>query len=88
MGDVQTVNELPQIALMGLTLAFAFLTVELRDILYAILSFCGMCIAIGAFFWLLNAPYVAVFQLLVYAGAIVALFIATVMLTTREESVR
>ena len=63
----------------------AILAVELKDILYAILSFCGMCITIGALFWILNAPYVAVFQLLVYAGAIVALFIAAVMLTTRKE---
>ncbi|MCD6431609.1 NADH-quinone oxidoreductase subunit J [Candidatus Bathyarchaeota archaeon] len=69
-------------------MAFALLTVELKDILYAILSFCGMCVTIGALFWLLNAPYVAVFQLLIYAGAIVALFVAAVMLTTRKESVR
>ncbi|RJS68536.1 hypothetical protein CW693_04245 [Candidatus Bathyarchaeota archaeon] len=73
---------------MVLTVAFALLTVELKDILYAILSFCGMCVTIGALFWLLNAPYVAVFQLLIYAGAIVALFVAAVMLTTRKESVR
>jgi len=73
---------------MILTVVFALLTVEVRDILYAILSFCGMCITIGAVFWLLNAPYVAVFQLLIYAGAIVALFIAAVMLTTRKESVK
>ena len=73
---------------MILTVVFALLTVEVRDILYAILSFCGMCITIGALFWLLNAPYVAVFQLLIYAGAIVALFIAAVMLTTRKESVK
>lgn len=66
----------------------ALLTVELKDILYAILSFCGMCILIGIMFWTLNAPYVAVFQLLVYAGAIVALFIAAVMLTTRKEKMK
>jgi len=47
-----------------------------------------MCITIGVIFWLLNAPYVAVFQLLIYAGAIVALFIAAIMLTTHKESVR
>ncbi|HDN63370.1 NADH-quinone oxidoreductase subunit J [Candidatus Bathyarchaeota archaeon] len=68
--------------------ALALLTVEVKDLLYAILSFCGMCVAIGAIFWLLNAPYVAVFQILIYAGAVVVLFIATVMLTTRKESVR
>ena len=70
---------------MAITLLLALLTVELKDILYAILSFCGMCILLGVIFWVLNAPYVAVFQLLIYAGATVALFIATVMLTTREE---
>ena len=73
---------------MILTALLALLTVELKDILYAILSFCGMCILIGIIFWILNAPYVAVFQLLVYAGAIVALFIAAVMLTTRKERMR
>jgi len=36
-------------------------------------------------FWLLNAPYVSVFQLLVYAGAVIVLFIVSVMLTKREE---
>lgn len=73
---------------MLLAAALALLTVEVKDILYAILSFCGMCIVVGAIFWLLNAPYVAVFQVLIYAGAVVALFIAAVMLTTRKESVR
>ena len=70
---------------MVLTVLLALLTIELKDILYAILSFCGMCILVGIIFWTLNAPYVAAFQLLVYAGAIVALFIAAVMLTTRKE---
>ena len=73
---------------MILTVLLALLTVEVKDILYAILSFCGMCILIGIIFWTLNAPYVAIFQLLVYAGAIVALFIAAVMLTTRKERMK
>ncbi|RLI38579.1 short chain dehydrogenase [Candidatus Bathyarchaeota archaeon] len=71
--------------MMILALVLAVLTVELKDILYSILSFCGMCIILGVIFWILNAPYVAVFQMLVYAGAIVAMFIAAVMLTTRKE---
>jgi NADH-quinone oxidoreductase subunit J len=80
--------DLAQIALMSVAVIFALATVELRDILHAIIAFCGMCITIGALFWLLNAPYVAVFQLLIYAGAIVALFTATIMLTTRKESIK
>ncbi|MFQ5758692.1 MAG: NADH-quinone oxidoreductase subunit J [Candidatus Bathyarchaeia archaeon] len=68
-----------------LTVLLAWLTVELKDMLHAVICLCGMCISMGALFWLLNAPYVAVFQLLVYAGAVIVLFIAVVMLTTRKE---
>jgi NADH:ubiquinone oxidoreductase subunit 6 (subunit J) len=47
-----------------------------------------MCIAIGGIFWLLNAPYVSVFQILIYAGAVVAIFVAAIMLTTNKETTR
>lgn len=78
-------NDLLSITLIILTVLLAILTVELKDMLHAVLCLCGMCISVGALFWLLNAPYVAVFQLLVYAGAIVVLFVATIMLTKRRE---
>ena len=77
-----------QILLMILALLSAVLTIELENTLYAVLSFCGMCVIIGVIFWILNAPYVAVFQLLVYAGAIVSIFLATVVLTVRKERLR
>ena len=77
-----------QIVLIALTVLLALLTVELRDMLHAVICLCGMCITIGALFWLLNAPYVSVFQLLVYAGAVIVLFIATVMLTARKETIK
>lgn len=78
-------NDLLQIALIVSTVLLALLTVELKDMLHVVISLCGMCITIGALFWLLNAPYVSVFQLLVYAGAVIVLFTATVMLTARKE---
>ena len=70
---------------MILTVILAFLAVELKKILYAVISFAIMCTAIGAIFWILNAPYVAVFQILIYAGAVVAIFLAAIMLTTKKE---
>ncbi len=82
------ISEITEISLMVLTVLFALLTIELKDLIFSVLSFCGMCITIGVIFWLLNAPYVAVFQLLVYAGAIVVLFIASVTLTTRRERLK
>lgn len=75
-----------QIVLIALTVVLALLTVELDDLLHATICLCGTCITIGALFWLLNAPYVSVFQLLVYAGAVIALFIVAVMLTKKEET--
>jgi len=78
-------NEILQITLIFFAVFLAILTVELKDLLYAVLCLCGMCITIGALFWLLNAPYVAVFQLLIYAGAVIVLFIVTVMLTVRGK---
>ena len=78
-------NDLLQIVLIVSTVSLALLTVELKDMLYAVICLCGMCIGVGALFWLLNAPYVSVFQLLVYAGAVIVLFMASVLLTKREE---
>jgi NADH-quinone oxidoreductase subunit J len=78
-------NEELQIALMLLTIIFAIGTVEVKKLLYAVLSFCAMCICIGALYWLLGAHYVAIYQILVYAGGIVALFIAAITLTSLKE---
>jgi NADH:ubiquinone oxidoreductase subunit 6 (subunit J) len=36
----------------------------------------------------MNAPYVAVFQLLIYAGAIVTIFLAALTLTKMKGSIR
>jgi NADH:ubiquinone oxidoreductase subunit 6 (subunit J) len=73
---------------MVATILFALFTIEAKNILHAIIGFCGMSITIGGIFWLLNAPYVSVFQILIYAGAVVAIFIAAVMLTTSKENIR
>lgn len=68
-----------------LTLIFAILTIELPNLLYAAFSLCGMAITIGLLFGVLSAPYIMLFQLLVYAGATVSLFLAVIMLTKRQD---
>ena len=82
------IDEILQITLMAVTVLLAVLAIEAKTVLHAVIYFCGMCISIGAIFWLLNAPYVAVFQVLIYAGAVVAIFLAAVMLTTRKETLQ
>jgi len=73
-----------QFVLLVAACVFAILTVELRDLLHTVVSLAAMAVSLGAIFWLLNAPYVAVFQILIYAGAVIVLFIAAVMLTRRK----
>jgi NADH-quinone oxidoreductase subunit J len=73
-----------QLVLLVAACIFGILTVELRDLLHTVVSLAAMAVSLGAIFWLLNAPYVAVFQILIYAGAVIVLFIAAVMLTRRK----
>lgn len=73
---------------MVLTIIFALAAIELKNLLHAAIAFCGMCITIGGIFWLLYAPYAAVFQVLIFAGAVVTIFLAALMFTTRKESIR
>lgn len=82
------IEEIIQIILMAATVVLALLAIEAKTMLHAVIFFCGMCISIGGIFWLLYAPYVAVFQVLIYAGAVVAIFLAAVMLTTRKETLK
>ncbi|MCD6591745.1 MAG: NADH-quinone oxidoreductase subunit J [Thaumarchaeota archaeon] len=66
------------LTLILLTLAFSILAVELKDMLKAILSFTVANVFLSAILYLLGAHYLAVFQLLIYAGAVTILFLATI----------
>jgi len=67
-----------------ITIALAIMAVEIKDALKAVYCLFGFFIFIAISFWLFNAPYLAVFQLLIYAGAITALFIVVIMLTVKK----
>lgn len=75
--------ELLQILLIISAVILAALTVELKNLLHAVVCLSGMCIVIGTLYGILNAPYVMVFQLLIYAGAAMVFFLSVIMLTTR-----
>ena len=63
--------------LIIVTLVFSILAVEIKDLLKAILAFMAVNIAMSVIFYILGAPYLSVFQLLIYAGAITILLLAT-----------
>ncbi len=64
---------------------FAVLAMELRNLTYAIISLCAFSVVVAITFYFLKAPYVAVFQLAILAGAVTVLFLVAVMLTRKEE---
>jgi NADH-quinone oxidoreductase subunit J len=74
-----------ELAFLLLVMGLAVLAVELKNLMHAIVCFCGMCVFLGGLYAILNAPYVALFQILIYVGAVVVLFVIAVMLVTPPE---
>ena len=66
--------------------AFAVMAVSLRHIFYCALSLIGLIFCTSALFVLLGADFLAVVQILVYVGAIVVLFLFSIVLTERIAS--
>ena len=73
-----------EILLIAALIVLAILAVELKNLMHAVICFGGMCIITGIVFGVLNALYVMAFQLLIYAGAVMVLFLSIVMLTERS----
>src|SRR5712691_5018661 len=73
------------IAVAAVTVGGAVLALESTEMVYAAVALAGSLFGIAAFFFLLNAPYVAVFQITVYVGAVAVLIIFTVMLVRQER---
>jgi NADH-quinone oxidoreductase subunit J len=83
------------IAVAVLTVGTAIFALEARELIYGAVSLAISMLGIAGFFLLLDAPFVAMFQIAVYVGAVAVLIIFTVMLvgtqalfTTKEDKKR
>jgi NADH:ubiquinone oxidoreductase subunit 6 (subunit J) len=83
------------IAVAVLTIGTAIIALEARELIYGAIALAISMLGIAGFFLLLDAPFVAMFQIAVYVGAVAVLIIFTVMLvrtqalfTTREDKKR
>ncbi|HSB50221.1 MAG TPA: NADH-quinone oxidoreductase subunit J [Nitrosopumilaceae archaeon] len=72
------------LALSVLTIASAIAALELRSLIYGSIALMGTLAGVAGFFFLLDSPFVALFQLAVYVGSIAVLILFTVMLVRRE----
>jgi len=77
--------DLTFIAMMVVTVGGAIFALEAEEIVYGAIGLAGSLFGVAALFFLLDAPYVAVFQVAVYIGAVAVLILFTVMLVRQER---
>jgi NADH-quinone oxidoreductase subunit J len=72
----------------GVTLAGSLMVVGQRNPVYSVLAIIGSFFGLAGLYVLLEAPFVAVVQIIIYAGAIMVLFLFVVMLLNvpREDA--
>jgi len=71
--------------LAGITLLSAMMVAMVRDLIHAVLFLILSFIGVAGLYITLSADFVAVVQVLIYAGAIAVLMIFAVMLTPRSD---
>ncbi len=72
--------------LMALTLAGALMSVTLRNVLHAIFGLALALLGLAGLFVILNSPFVAIMEVLIYVGGITVAMIFAVMFSTVASS--
>src|ERR671924_180672 len=67
-----------------LTVGSAIISLESRELIYGAIALAISMMGIAGFFILLDSPFVAMFQIAVYVGAVAVLVIFTVMLVRTQ----
>jgi NADH-quinone oxidoreductase subunit J len=80
-------SQLPFFFFAAITVAGALAVVGQRNPVYSVMAIVGSFCGLSGLYVLLEAPFVAVVQIIIYAGAILVLFLFTVMLlnASRED---
>lgn len=65
-----------EVALIAATILAAIVAVEHPRLIRSVAAFLVMSVLLALIFLVLNAPLAAFFQLLIYAGAVIVLFLA------------
>jgi NADH:ubiquinone oxidoreductase subunit 6 (subunit J) len=76
------------LAFTVITIASAIVALESEEIVYGAVALGATFFGVAVFFFLLDAPFVAVFQISIYVGAVAVLILFTVMLVRQERWIR
>src|SRR5918992_560357 len=71
-----------------MALGCAVAMVAQRNPLYSAISLVGVFVSLACLYLMLQAPFIAAIQVIVYAGAIMVLVVFVIMLLNVEEEVR
>jgi len=66
---------------LSLVIVCALFAVTSKNIVYAVIALLATNVTLGIAYYMMGAPTVALFQLAIFAGAVVVFFVITVMLT-------
>ncbi len=73
------------LGMMVITIGGAIMALEAREIIYGAVALAVSFFGVASLFFLLDAPFVAAFQLTVYVGAVAILVLFTVMLVHQSR---
>ena len=72
------------VVISALTIGAAIVSLESKQVVYGAIALAFSFLGVAGLFIVLDATFVALFQIIVYIGAIAVLILFTVMLVTRE----
>jgi len=87
-GDTMSANLILFIILAGVAIGSALAMLFSRNAIYAALFLILNFVAVAMFYVMLDAPFIAISQVTVYAGAIMVLFLFVIMLLGAEQTGR
>ena len=88
MDWLPTITQLLFVLFGAMALGCAVAMVAQRNPLYSAISLVGVFVSLACLYVLLQAPFIAAIQIIVYAGAIMVLVVFVIMLLNVEEEVR
>ena len=69
------------VVFLAVTVACAYFAVSSKNIVYGVVFLLCTNLSLGVVYYILGAPTVALFQMAIFAGAVVVFFVITVMFT-------
>ncbi len=67
----------------GIAILGAVLTLEAREIVHSVIFLCSTFVGVAGIYFLLNAEFLGIVQILIYVGAVTVLIAFAIILTRR-----